>query len=64
MSDILGLRPMAAAADITLKEIIAAFPTLRGYSYCGTELIKIGIDAADLYRPLNPQQFKLKEQPR
>lgn len=53
MSAILGSGPMVVAADISLKEIIAEFPTLRVYSYCGTEIIEIGIDARDLYQPPN-----------
>lgn len=34
---------------ITLKDVIAAFPDLPVYGFAGTEIVKIGIDAATLY---------------
>jgi len=34
---------------ITIKEVIAAFPDLPLYGFAGTEIVKIGVDAASLY---------------
>jgi hypothetical protein len=41
-------RNPVAAEDISIMEIMAAFPALAVYSYCGGELVKI-VDAADPY---------------
>ncbi len=35
--------------ELTLKDVISAFPDLPVYGFQGTEIVKIGIDAAKIY---------------
>jgi hypothetical protein len=41
--------PTVGQVQLTLKDVIAAFPNLPVYGFLGTEIVEIGIDASTLY---------------